>query len=187
MAEPAAEEPVAVEEPVVEEPVAEPVAEEPTAEESRPSRSRRREASPSPRRGAGAAEPCRGARSCEEPAESLPRRSPRVCSWRSRRRGGCCGRGRRGGGRGGAAPRVKPAVPGAHLEVDIVPEGVDPLGARGPRRPLRDRGGRGGGQPPRRTVEEEPLAAADLHGRDRPRRRAPATARPASARRRSRA
>jgi small subunit ribosomal protein S9 len=26
------------------------------------------------------------------------------------------------------APRVKPAVPGAHLEVDIVPEGVDPLG-----------------------------------------------------------
>jgi small subunit ribosomal protein S9 len=26
------------------------------------------------------------------------------------------------------AQRVKPAVPGAHLEVDIVPEGVDPLG-----------------------------------------------------------
>jgi len=26
-----------------------------------------------------------------------------------------------------AAPRVKPSVPGAHLEVDIVPEGVDPL------------------------------------------------------------
>jgi small subunit ribosomal protein S9 len=26
-----------------------------------------------------------------------------------------------------SAPRVKPAVPGAHLEVDIVPEGVDPL------------------------------------------------------------
>jgi small subunit ribosomal protein S9 len=26
-----------------------------------------------------------------------------------------------------AAPREKPAVPGAHLEVDIVPEGVDPL------------------------------------------------------------
>jgi small subunit ribosomal protein S9 len=25
-------------------------------------------------------------------------------------------------------PRAKPAVPGAHLEVDIVPEGVDPLG-----------------------------------------------------------
>jgi small subunit ribosomal protein S9 len=27
-----------------------------------------------------------------------------------------------------AAPAAKPAVPGAHLEVDIVPEGVDPLG-----------------------------------------------------------
>jgi small subunit ribosomal protein S9 len=30
-----------------------------------------------------------------------------------------------------AAPREKPAVPGAHLEVDIVPEGVDPLGRGG--------------------------------------------------------
>jgi small subunit ribosomal protein S9 len=29
---------------------------------------------------------------------------------------------------GEPAPRVKPAVPGAHLEVDIVPEGEDPLG-----------------------------------------------------------
>ncbi|MCW3067735.1 MAG: rpsI, partial [Solirubrobacterales bacterium] len=28
----------------------------------------------------------------------------------------------------GATPRVKPSVPGAHLEVDIVPEGADPLG-----------------------------------------------------------
>jgi small subunit ribosomal protein S9 len=28
---------------------------------------------------------------------------------------------------GAAAPREKPAVPGAHLEVDIVPEGADPL------------------------------------------------------------
>jgi small subunit ribosomal protein S9 len=27
-----------------------------------------------------------------------------------------------------AAPSAKPSVPGAHLEVDIVPEGVDPLG-----------------------------------------------------------
>jgi len=27
-----------------------------------------------------------------------------------------------------AAPSLKPAVPGAHLEVDIVPEGADPLG-----------------------------------------------------------
>jgi small subunit ribosomal protein S9 len=29
------------------------------------------------------------------------------------------------------APREKPAVPGAHLEVDIVPEGADPLGREG--------------------------------------------------------
>jgi small subunit ribosomal protein S9 len=33
------------------------------------------------------------------------------------------------------APRVKPAVPGAHLEVDIVPEGVDPLGRDTPADP----------------------------------------------------
>jgi small subunit ribosomal protein S9 len=33
------------------------------------------------------------------------------------------------------APRVKPAVPGAHLEVDIVPEGVDPLGRDQPSDP----------------------------------------------------
>jgi small subunit ribosomal protein S9 len=32
-------------------------------------------------------------------------------------------------------PRVKPAVPGAHLEVDIVPEGVDPLGREAPADP----------------------------------------------------
>ncbi len=30
-----------------------------------------------------------------------------------------------------STPREKPAVPGAHLEVDIVPEGVDPLGRGG--------------------------------------------------------
>jgi small subunit ribosomal protein S9 len=33
------------------------------------------------------------------------------------------------------APRAKPAVPGAHLEVDIVPEGVDPLGRETPEDP----------------------------------------------------
>ncbi len=33
------------------------------------------------------------------------------------------------------APRVKPAVPGAHLEVDIVPEGVDPLARDAPADP----------------------------------------------------
>jgi small subunit ribosomal protein S9 len=33
------------------------------------------------------------------------------------------------------APRVKPSVPGAHLEVDIVPEGVDPLAPEKPADP----------------------------------------------------
>jgi small subunit ribosomal protein S9 len=33
------------------------------------------------------------------------------------------------------APREKPAVPGAHLEVDIVPEGVDPLAPEHPADP----------------------------------------------------
>jgi len=32
-------------------------------------------------------------------------------------------------------PRVKPSVPGAHLEVDIVPEGVDPLAPEQPADP----------------------------------------------------
>jgi small subunit ribosomal protein S9 len=34
-----------------------------------------------------------------------------------------------------ATPRVKPSVPGAHLEVDIVPEGVDPLAPEQPADP----------------------------------------------------
>ena len=34
-----------------------------------------------------------------------------------------------------ATPREKPAVPGAHLEVDIVPEGVDPLAREQPADP----------------------------------------------------
>jgi small subunit ribosomal protein S9 len=42
------------------------------------------------------------------------------------------------------APRVKPSVPGAHLEVDIVPEGVDPLGRDEPEDPY--------------AIEEEPQA-----------------------------
>jgi small subunit ribosomal protein S9 len=33
-----------------------------------------------------------------------------------------------GGEQEESVPRVKPSVPGAHLEVDIVPEGADPLG-----------------------------------------------------------
>ncbi|HWX75548.1 MAG TPA: hypothetical protein VNZ05_09595, partial [Solirubrobacteraceae bacterium] len=46
--------------------------------------------------------------------------------------------------------RAKPAVPGAHLEVDIVPEGVDPLG-----RTAEDQ------YEDRYAVEEEDLAAAE--------------------------
>jgi small subunit ribosomal protein S9 len=50
-----------------------------------------------------------------------------------------------------AAPAAKPAVPGAHLEVDIVPEGVDPLG-------------RGESYEDPYAVEEEPEQGADGAG-----------------------
>jgi small subunit ribosomal protein S9 len=48
-----------------------------------------------------------------------------------------------------AAPSAKPTVPGAHLEVDIVPEGADPLG-RG------------------ETAYEDPYAPADEEGEPTP-------------------
>ncbi len=58
------------------------------------------------------------------------------------------------------APRVKPAVPGAHLEVDIVPEGVDPL-AREPADPYA-------------TAEyEEELAAAEEQSEEEDERQLP--------------
>ena len=96
----------------------------------------------------------------------------------------------RGRGRGEEepAPREKPSVPGAHLEVDIVPEGVDPLGReRGLRRiPTRSRmtrpsrpRGRGG-----RARRRSPSRSPPPRSTSPP---APATAPPASARRRSRA
>jgi small subunit ribosomal protein S9 len=102
--EPAAEEPVA-EEPAAEEPVAEePVAEEPAAEEP---------AAEEP----VAEEPVAEEPAAEEPAaeEAAPAEQP-------------------------AAPapaaeepaREKPVVPGADLEVDIVPEGADPFGRDAP-------------------------------------------------------
>jgi small subunit ribosomal protein S9 len=47
-----------------------------------------------------------------------------------------------------STPRVKPSVPGAHLEVDIVPEGVDPLG-------------RGEGYEDPYAIEEEEVAQTD--------------------------
>src|SRR6516165_9386080 len=49
------------------------------------------------------------------------------------------------------APRVKPSVPGAHLEVDIVPEGVDPLG-------------RGEEYADPYAIEEEEVAPAEERG-----------------------
>ena len=82
-------------------------------------------------------------------------------------------------------PRVKPSVPGAHLEVDIVPEGVGPARARAadpiPMRSMRTRS-----RSPRRTARSSTLPS---------RSRAPpsiwlperATRPPASARPRSRA
>jgi small subunit ribosomal protein S9 len=51
-----------------------------------------------------------------------------------------------------AAPRVKPSVPGAHLEVDIVPEGVDPLGRGEAREAYED---------PYAIEGEEPAGDAD--------------------------
>ena len=89
------------------------------------------------------------------------------------------------------APREKPAVPGAHLEVDIVPEGVDPLG-RGETEEYVD---------PYAIVEAEGAVVEDGEGTEEARTRrsspsrspprpstsppGPATAPPASARRRS--
>jgi len=49
-------------------------------------------------------------------------------------------------------PRVKPSVPGAHLEVDIVPEGVDPLAPEQPSDPYA------------LEEDEEPKAEEDAEG-----------------------
>jgi small subunit ribosomal protein S9 len=66
------------------------------------------------------------------------------------------------------APRVKPAVPGAHLEVDIVPEGVDPLARETPEDPYAIETYEEEGAAAEEEVEEEALpqpistAAIDL-------------------------
>jgi small subunit ribosomal protein S9 len=66
------------------------------------------------------------------------------------------------------APRVKPAVPGAHLEVDIVPEGVDPLAREAPEDPYAIEAYEEEGAAGEEAVEEESLpqpistAAIDL-------------------------
>jgi small subunit ribosomal protein S9 len=53
-------------------------------------------------------------------------------------------------------PRVKPSVPGAHLEVDIVPEGVDPLAPEQPSDPYAI------------EEDEEPRAEEDAEGAQLP-------------------
>jgi small subunit ribosomal protein S9 len=53
-------------------------------------------------------------------------------------------------------PRVKPSVPGAHLEVDIVPEGVDPLAPEQPSDPYA------------LEEDEEPRAEEDTEGAQLP-------------------
>jgi small subunit ribosomal protein S9 len=53
-------------------------------------------------------------------------------------------------------PRVKPSVPGAHLEVDIVPEGVDPLAPEQPSDPYA------------LEEDEEPRAEEDVEGTQLP-------------------
>ncbi len=57
------------------------------------------------------------------------------------------------------APRVKPAVPGAHLEVDIVPEGVDPLGRDEPADPYA---AVYGDEPQEEAVEEEEVLSEPI-------------------------
>jgi small subunit ribosomal protein S9 len=108
-AEPAAEEPVA-EEPVAEEPVAEePVAEEPAAAEAlveEPTAEEPLATEPPAEEPSGAEE---HVAESEEEVDEEEDEEPK--------------------------PRVKPSVPGAHLEVDIVPEGVDPLAPEQPADP----------------------------------------------------
>jgi small subunit ribosomal protein S9 len=60
-------------------------------------------------------------------------------------------------------PREKPAVPGAHLEVDIVPEGVDPLGRD---REPEDQYTAVAEVYEREVVEEEPAAEAEQPPQD---------------------
>jgi small subunit ribosomal protein S9 len=60
------------------------------------------------------------------------------------------------------APRQRPAVPGADLEVDIVPEGVDPL-ASAPADPYAEYAdGEDAQAEPAGEVEEDPLVTAPI-------------------------
>ncbi len=62
------------------------------------------------------------------------------------------------------APRVKPSVPGAHLEVDIVPEGVDPLAPEQPVDPyaLEDEDEPKAEEDPDATPLAEPISSAAI-------------------------
>jgi small subunit ribosomal protein S9 len=108
-AEPVAEQPVEEGEPV------EPVAEQPTAEGEQAAEPA---AEPPTVEGEQAAEPI-----AEQPAEQPANEAgetPEVDAAEDEEE------------EEEPAPRVKPSVPGAHLEVDIVPEGVDPLAPEQP-------------------------------------------------------
>jgi small subunit ribosomal protein S9 len=63
------------------------------------------------------------------------------------------------------APRVKPSVPGAHLEVDIVPEGADPLGREQPADPYALEGEDAQGEADQAEQQEElsePISTAAI-------------------------
>jgi small subunit ribosomal protein S9 len=62
------------------------------------------------------------------------------------------------------APRVKPSVPGAHLEVDIVPEGVDPLGRDEPVDPyaIEEDDAQSEGEAEEEETLTEPIATAAI-------------------------
>jgi small subunit ribosomal protein S9 len=108
--EPAAEQPAS-------EPAAQPAAEEAPAEEPAPV------VEPEP----VAEEPAAEEVPAEEPAaEEVPAEEPVAAEAEAEEEGE---------EEEEPAPRVKPSVPGAHLEVDIVPEGVDPLGRNEPADP----------------------------------------------------
>jgi small subunit ribosomal protein S9 len=112
-----AEEPVAekapAEEPAAEEaPAEEPATEEPVAEEPAPAEPVAEEAP--------AEEPVAAEPAAEEPAPAEPVAEEAEDDDVEEEE---------------PAPRVKPSVPGAHLEVDIVPEGVDPLAPEQPSDP----------------------------------------------------
>jgi small subunit ribosomal protein S9 len=62
------------------------------------------------------------------------------------------------------APRVKPSVPGAHLEVDIVPEGVDPLGRNEPADPyaIEDEDAQAEAETEEEETLSEPISTAAI-------------------------